>query len=76
MSRLSPFAAVVKVLGAVACIVLLAYLAGRGGEVPDSPAPAPPQSGRIDRKITGPPGNQISTSFVSLRRTLLFLETS
>ena len=32
MNRRSPFVAAAKVLGLVGCIVLLAYLAARGGE--------------------------------------------
>jgi hypothetical protein len=50
----SPFAAVVRVLSAVACITLLAFLASCGGEGSDPPA-AQPQFGRINLKITDSP---------------------
>jgi hypothetical protein len=50
----SPFAALVKVLSAVACIGLLAFLAACGGEGSDSPA-AQPQFGRLNLRITDSP---------------------
>ena len=49
-----PFAAVVKALGAVACIALLAYLAACGGGGSDSPE-AQPQFGRLNLRITDSP---------------------
>lgn len=50
----SPFAALVKVLSAVACIGLLAFLAACGGEGSDSPA-AQAQFGRLNLRITDSP---------------------
>jgi hypothetical protein len=53
--KLSPSVAAVSVLSAVACIVLLAYLAGCGGGG-SMPADAPhPQFGRMNLRITDSP---------------------
>ena len=53
MSRKSPSAAAATVLGLVACIVLLAYLAACGGG--GSESPAQPQFGRMSVQITDSP---------------------
>jgi hypothetical protein len=52
----STFAAVGSVLGAVACIIALAFLAACGGGGSDSPGPdTPPEPGRLTLRITDSP---------------------
>ncbi len=55
MDERSPFAAAGSVLGALACIAVLAYLAACGGGGSDSASAAQPQFGQMTLRITDSP---------------------
>jgi hypothetical protein len=55
MNRRFPSAAVGSVLGAVACILVLAILAACGGGGSDAPSAPPPQFGKLNLRITDSP---------------------
>jgi hypothetical protein len=55
MKKRSPFAAAGMVLGAVACIVMLAFLAACGGGGDSAGAPEAPKFGRLTLRVTDSP---------------------
>jgi hypothetical protein len=55
MNRKDPLVTACSVLGAISCIVLLAYLAGCGGEGSGIAADAAPKTGRMTLRVTDSP---------------------
>ena len=69
MKQRSPFVAAGMVLGAVACIVMLAFLAACGGGGDSAKAPEAPKFGRLTLRVTDSPvadANRVVVQFTGL----------